>query len=303
MSADEILAAARAVTVTFQGLPDVPLPLANAQSMGAAERQGIADRYDRHGFVVMQLPPGTLTPDTVLALAAALGLGEPLVPVLYRLNCSPPNPVARISAALNAGTADAGHPSFGRTVNQQLHCDGTLQDIGYVKASLLLCACPAAHGGDTLLFNASAAYAELASIDVRAAAALATPGALIRQANINNCDDLNAGPAFAVQDGRLVCRYCVTETDRWAVPRGATAADLQRGVDFLRAAALPGSPHFAHLRLEAGQAILLDNTRISHGRTAYKDSPTQQRCLYRSLHVCHPGGSTLRERGPSPSAP
>ena len=78
--------------------------------------------------------------------------------------------------------------------------------------------------------------------------------------------------------------------------------DLQRGVDFLRAAALPGSRHFAQLKLEAGQAIVLDNSRISHGRTAYQDSNAQRRCLYRSLHLQHPRGSHLRCCEPSKSA-
>ena len=290
---EELLAAARSARTTFQLVPAEPVAMADAGAVTAVEAQRVADRYARHGFAILALPAGPLTEDSVAALAGSLGLGEPFVPPLYLLAGAAPA-VSRISAGSTAGTTDADHPSFGRTVGQELHCDGTLQDIGYVKASLLVCASPATEGGDTILFNASAAFARLARSDPAALAALATPGSLIRQANINGSTELNAGPAVTVQDGRLVCRYCVTGTDRWAVPAGVAAADLWRGVDFLREASRPGSPDFLQLRLDAGQAIVFDNTRISHGRTAYRDSGGNHRALYRSLHLAHPSDAARR---------
>jgi Taurine catabolism dioxygenase TauD, TfdA family len=276
---DELTAAAAAVTTTFEDAPSGPVE--------------VADPYSAHGFAVVALRGTPAGEDTLLTLSAALGLGEPFVPPLYRLGGGAAPTVSRISAASNAETADADHPSFGRTVGQEFHCDGTLQDIGFVKATVLLCELPAPEGGKSLLFNASAAFARLIAADPAAAVALATPGTLVRQANINGSSEQNAGPVFTVQDGRLVARYCVTDTDRWEVPAGVVEADLRRGIEFLRRAALPGSPDHLELTLGPGEAIVFDNTRLSHGRSAYRDSPDRRRCLYRSLHLAHPSGVTI----------
>ncbi|RKN44890.1 TauD/TfdA family dioxygenase [Streptomyces hoynatensis] len=284
---DEVLAAARRAGTTFDKIPGDPVPVRSPSGIGPLEASEIVARYDRHGFAVLELASGPATPQALEALAARLGLGDPFLPPLYRKGGTT-TPVAQISAASNAGGRDENHPSFGRRVGQRLHCDGTLQAIGYVKASVLLCEQPAAEGGETILFNASAAYAQLAAVDRAAAAALTAPGVLVRQANVNGCTDINANPAFSVQDGRLVCGYSVTETDRWAVPEGVSEADVHRGVGFLLNASLPGSRHFAQFMLGAGQAIVFDNTRISHGRTAYRDSGNHRRRLYRSLHLRHP---------------
>jgi alpha-ketoglutarate-dependent taurine dioxygenase len=284
---DEVLAAARRVSTTFDKVPDDPVVIRSPSGIGLPEAGEITERYHRHGFAVLELASQPATQETLEALAGDLSLGEPFLPPLYRKGGTT-TPVAQISAAANVGSRDENHPSFGRTVGQKLHCDGTLQAIGYIKASMLLCEQPAAEGGETILFNASAAYAKLATADRPAAEALATPGALIRQANINGCADTNAGPAFTVQDERLVAGYSVTETDRWAVPVGVSEADVQRGVGFLLNASLPGSQHFLQFTLSAGQAIVFDNTRISHGRTAYRSSQNHQRRLYRSLHLQHP---------------
>ncbi|MGH9277953.1 MAG: TauD/TfdA family dioxygenase [Acidimicrobiales bacterium] len=287
VSFDQVMAAAAAVSTTFENFPADPVSATNAGTISASARAEVVDRYERHGFAVIQLDPHRVTAETLLALAESFDLGAPFVPPLYATNGKPVATVARISAAA-ADVATARHPSFERTVGLALHCDGTLQEIGFVKVSVLLCEAPAAQGGETILFNASAAYAQLAAVDAPAAAALATPGALIRQANINGCRDVNAGPAFTVQEHQLVCGYSVTATDRWSVPVSVAEADLYRGVGFLLHASLPGSPHFAELALEAGQAIVFDNTRISHGRTSYCDNPSRPRCLYRSLHLRHP---------------
>lgn len=286
-TSDDLLAAARSVVTTFAQIPSAPVAVVDAATICRGHAIEIVRRYTRHGFAVIGVAE-PVSPDTPLALARSLCLGPAFVPPLYSMGGRQAPAVSRISATANVGTPDADHPSFGRTIGQELHCDGTLQDIGYIKASLLLCATPAAEGGDTTLFNTSAAIAELAQADLPAAHALAFPGTLIREANVNGCTDANAGPVVTVQNGWLTCRYCVTETDSWAVPKGVVEADLRRGIDFLAQACRPGSPYFRQLRLNRSQAIVFDNTRISHGRTLYADSAALRRCMYRSLHLRHP---------------
>lgn len=281
---DELLAAAQAVDITLEGFPSEPIDVQG--TLSPVRLRPVIERYARHGFAIMQLDPERASPDALTALANGLGLGEPFAPPLYGRTESAVSRIAAATASKNDD--DSFHPAFEGTGGLDLHCDGTLQEIGYVKSSMLLCQLPAAEGGHTTLFNAAAAYAQLVSVDRDAAVALATPGAIVRQANLNGSDEMNVGPAFTVQAGRLVCGYSVSSTDRWGLPYGIAEGDLQRGVGFLMHASLPGSQHFAQLTLGAGQAILFDNTRLSHGRTPYYDPPGGGRCLYRSLHLRHP---------------
>ena len=286
--ADELVAAGRAAHTTFEDIPAEPVTVADAANVSSAEGSDIMRRYTAHGFSILRLMSAPVDGDTLRSLAESLCLGDSFVPPLYTTGGAEAAKISRISATRNAGTGYANHPSFGRTVGQALHCDGTLQDIGYVKASMLLCETAASSGGDTILFNSCGAFASLTQFDLPAAVALATPGTLVRRATINGSSDVNAGPAFAVRDGALVGRYCVTDTDSWAAPDGVSADDLHRGIEFLARASRPGSPHFLQLRLDSGEVIVFDNTRISHGRTEYVDTVTQHRCMYRGLYLRHP---------------
>jgi alpha-ketoglutarate-dependent taurine dioxygenase len=278
------------VALTFEDISAEAISIDSATCC-SDEAQVVRERFSRHGFAVVELGAETPTPETLTMLAASLDLGAAFLPPLYMRGKERPPSISRISAASNAGTADATHPSFGRTEGQRFHCDGTLQRIGFIKTGMLLCESPAAEGGETILFNASAAFAQLASTDREAALALATDGVLIRQANINGSQDRNIGPAFTVQDGRLVCGYSVTETDSWAVPDGVDEDAVSRGIAFLDRASQPGSQHHKRFSLATGQVIVFDNTAISHGRLAYRDSVTRRRCMYRSLHLRHPRAS------------
>jgi alpha-ketoglutarate-dependent taurine dioxygenase len=281
-----LLTCAESVTTTFAQLPDGPVHLCDVFAPARHELHAILDRFARHGFAVVQLDPGPGDPEDMIALANALDLGAPFTPPLYKQGGGPGQAIARLS--LQPSRTAAVHPSFDRAVGLEMHCDGTLQDIGVVKTVVLLCRSPAAEGGDTTLLNAAVAYRELITVDPAAALALARPGVLVRQANINGCTDSHSGPAFAVQDNRLICGYSVAETDRWDVPDGVEEADLRRGVDFLRRASQPGSPYFAQLRLGRGQAIMFDNTRVSHGRTPYRDDESHTRCMFRGLFLRYP---------------
>lgn len=279
--------AARSVRTTFDGLPRGPVHLDRLDQPDPAALGEALRRYERHGFAVLQLATGSAGPGTAERLAEVLGLGAPFVPPLYARSGNSSG-LARISAATNAGTTEADHPSFGRTDGQRLHVDGTLQEIGLIATSLLVCEAPAAEGGETLLFNSLGAFTQLLSEDPAAAVALTVPGVLVRQANINGSTDAHSGPTFALRGTELVGRFSVSTTDRWEVPAGVDEADLWRAVGFLTCAALPGSSHHARLTLAADQVLLLANSRISHGRTSYRDSETARRCLYRSLHLRHP---------------
>ena len=198
-----------------------------------------------------------------------------------------PSHVSTISASENATTPDADHPSFGSTVGQALHTDGTLQPAGMVKATVMSCRTPAAEGGHNGFFDAVSAFATLLESDPEAAIALTSPTALLRRADINGCIDENLGPAFTVQGGRVVGRYCETNTDSWMYPEGEAGANLRHAVELLRAMAREGHPTYRTERLKANQVVVFDNTRLSHSRAPYRDSGRIRRCLFRTLHLEH----------------
>lgn len=281
---EQLLAAANMQCISFENIPKIPIRISQASTISHATASQIIERYVRHGFAIVALSERS-TPEALMGLGESLKLGEPFIPPLYLKGDYKGSAVSKISSQANVPTT---HPSFQRAVGVELHCDGTLQKIGYVKTTIMLCESPGAEGGDTTLFNATSAFAELVVTDLAAALALASPGVLIRQANINSCRDMNEGPAFAVEDGQLVCAYSVTETDSLVAAQGVDLIDLRRGAEFLRSVAQPGSPYFTQLPLAEGHAIILANARISHGRTPYRNTEDRQRCLYRSLYLKHP---------------
>lgn len=284
---EELKLALSGNAAAFADLPDDPVRVA-AESLVAASALGeIARRYRRHGYVILDIE-GAVTEANHLRLAGELRLGEPFVPPLYYAGGKTPAPISTISATVNAQTQDADHPSFGASVGQALHCDGTLQPAGFVKATLMSCRSPAAEGGDNGLFDAVTAFARLFELDSEAAVSLTGPAVLLRKANINGCTDENIGPAFAIDHGRVIGRYCETETDSWCFPDESSDHPMRRGVEFLRAIAQEGSSLYRVERLRANQAIVFDNTRLSHSRTAYRDDARTKRCLYRTLHLEHP---------------
>ncbi|MER7172975.1 alpha/beta hydrolase fold domain-containing protein [Streptomyces mesophilus] len=282
-SPGELRAAARITPTTFATVPARPVTVADPRRLSLTTAAEVVARYQDNGFALLQLRPEHCTQTTVEEIAAALELGEPFVPPLYTRAGYASTKVSQISASSSTDTSSR-HPHFETTVGQELHCDGTLQDIGVIKSAVLLCRSQGIDGGDTLLFNAHAAFTELLDTDPTAALALMAPRLLERRATFNDSDEINQGPAFAIQDGRLVCRYCVDATDRWQADTEAA----ERGLAFLHAARRPDSPHVLRFPLGEGQAMVMDNTRISHGRTAYRDGPGKRRLLFRSLHLRHP---------------
>lgn len=282
---EELLIAADNNYISFQDIPNTPIVINNISKPGNLIIKQITERYMQHGFAIVELTSAPATPEILVSLGDALDLGELFTPPLYKSGDYTAAHISTISTPLDT---DLVHPTFESTAGLELHCDGTLQEIGYVKTSILLCQFPGAEGGETTLFNASGAFVELIKNDLAAAIALMNPGVLIRQANMNNCRDINAGPAFTVQNKQIVCAYSVTKTDKLVAAHGVNEADLLRGAKFLQQVATAGSIYFTQVRLNVNQAIILANTKVCHGRTPYRNGIGHHRCLYRGLYLAEP---------------
>jgi alpha-ketoglutarate-dependent taurine dioxygenase len=244
----------------------------------------LVHNLDEHGFVrVTMTEPGP--PDAKLAtLSAALRLGEPYIPALYRFVET--KDYATSYSDIRSGTTD-GHPGFSTTAGQAWHVDGLLDDIGDIKTTILYCVRAAHRGGETLLFNSLAAFTELRDSDPAAAEALLSPEALNRRSTIPTIDVNATGPVFSVdEEGELIARYTDNETCTWNFSAGPPGG-LQRALTFFRAAT--HDPRYRlGIHLAAGQALIFRNDRLSHGRQSYEDIPSARRHLVRALYTNRP---------------
>ena len=279
---------------SFQDVPADPVDCATRPDFGKAELQEIVRRYWAHGFAVIAMPDGADPRRVILDFAARLHLGQPFVPPLYTIGGYRGEALNRISVEWNG---DIRHPSFETTKGLPLHCDGTLQPLGIVKNSTLFCQSSAPVGGETVLFNAAAAFAELLKRDPDGSLALTSPDVLTRTANINGSRESHVGPAFEIRNGKIVCGYSTAKTDSWSTAAQTDPA-LRRALSFFRNAsdsANPASRYLLSMKLAGGQMILMDNGRLSHGRKEYQNTAEQVRVLFRGLFLKHPiGGGAAR---------
>nr|BAJ19044.1 putative non-heme oxygenase [Streptomyces sp. SANK 62799] len=251
---------------------------------------------EERGFAVVTMPdPGP--PDaTLISLAAALRLGNPYIPALYRYA-----ETKDYSAAYShiRGDTEDRHPGFSTTAGQAWHVDGLLDNIGDIRTTILYCVRAAHRGGETLLFNSLAAFAELRETDPAAAEALLSPRALNRRSTLPAIDVSTTGPVFAVDEaGNLLSRYTDNDTCTWNFSAGPPGG-LGRALAFLRSAS--DNPRYRlAVRLAPGEALIFRNDRLSHGRRPYEDRPKARRHLVRALYAkvptCHPNepGPRLR---------
>lgn len=244
----------------------------------------IARRLEQYGFVVVSIDDASPPNTQMAALSATLGVGDPYVPALYRYADT-----ASYSASyshIRSNSHDR-HPGFSTTAGQDWHVDGLLDEIGTIKTTVLYCVCAAQRGGESLLFNSVSAFSELCEQDPIAAEALLSPDALTRSSTISTIDRSATGPVFSIDsDGNYSTRYTDNDTCTWNFSAGRAGA-LRRALDFLRAAT--ENPRYRRaVLLEAGQALIFRNDRLSHSRRAYEDSPDARRHLVRALYATAP---------------
>ncbi|WP_146259322.1 TauD/TfdA family dioxygenase [Streptomyces tateyamensis] len=161
-----------------------------------------------------------------------------------------------------------GYAGLGRTP-LSLHTDGT-HDPSPPRLLILACLRPGQAGGRTVLADGSAVLRELLALRPEAAAALTAARAAY----------------FGGPDGRFSPVLEQTASGAWRI---------QLRQDELARFAPDTQPHLAVLRqlissqsmsvtLGPGQAVVLDNHRVLHGRTGF----TGRRLLLRALGDAHP---------------
>lgn len=281
----EILADLDRTTLpSFEGLSEQsPVSVESFTQITNEAATEITARYRRHGVCFLRAEDGEVADTAVAVVAEALDLGALFIPALYRTETALRGGVAVMCA--QDQPVRAMHPSFDTTSGQPLHTDGTLDAIGEVKSSLLLCAQPAERGGATFFLNTTAIVAALADTDPAAARALLRPDVLVRISNLPDTGrSISTGPALDQVGGQLRTRLSLTATDTWQIPDNEDGLALLRALATIIRIKHEHDPrYYVERTLTAGTGVLFANDKIGHGRYEFTNTPTRTRRVVRAL--------------------
>lgn len=271
----------RIYSMNYESHQGIPLPTSPLVGSSPSYLEEACWQYYSFGYSIIGFESET---DPILAISSVsedLSLGEAFIPKQYAGEYNPYD-----AHGYNVITSPSGpeptylHRAFATNLSQEIHSDGTLEDIGTVKTSILYCALPAAEGGETIVFNSVAAFVDLATRDASLAYLLTYPTALRRNDFISG--NFSIGPAFSLNNGEIISRFSLDNTCDWEAgyqihPR------LREAVEYLQN--LYKSPRFTvRFSLQKGQLLVLANDKVSHGRTVYADlNTTNKRQMVRAL--------------------
>lgn len=240
--------------------------------------------FYQQGFVVVSgasIPPR----DPLTTVATMLGLGERFVSNYNNTYFA--NKIKGASAEIGYNKGNVGayaHPVFeGNSILGQ-HVDGTFSPLGEVKTSLLFCEQQALSGGESVLFNAYRAIKDMEYSHPHFVAALSSPEALRRRSTFKGISEEMIGPVFGVdaETGLDAVRLAFDDSADWEygfqrVPYLIEAVSMLR--EFL------DCPEFnLTFMLKEGDVLVMDNTRITHGRAPFEQDEARPRMMRRSVH-------------------
>lgn len=188
------------------------------------------------------------------------------------------------------GLASGQHDVFNGTAGAALHTDGSYLPIGTIKTSILLCRQHAASGGESILFDSLSAFRALSRHDPGLAQSLLAPTVFRRRSTDPRLDQQyeHIGPVFHTgENGEMAGGFTLDVTADWDYSRRADPRVID-AVAYLKHLAEPGSAYTLSFTLQRGQALVMRNDQLSHGRNAYIDDPAHPRVLLRGLFLSAP---------------
>ncbi|WP_216916143.1 TauD/TfdA family dioxygenase [Nocardia noduli] len=267
---------------TRAAIDPVAIPLDPTGADRAAQRLRSAARRD--GFAVFTVEDAHASgPQAMASTAALLGLGRAYVPAIYAREAQRFGYDSDGFNTISAAVTDSGHRYFGTGAAQGFHTDGTLEGIGVVASSLLWFERAAPEGGHTTIFRATEAFEVLRSTHPAAAASLMSNDALTRVATSFQPQQSTTGPAFADLEVGLRTRWADDGNEIWTF-NGESGQLRELAVARMREYSRPGSPFRTDLEISSRTGLLLCNTRVAHGRTAFHAEPGE-RILLRGLYT------------------
>ncbi|MFD2868182.1 TauD/TfdA family dioxygenase [Kurthia populi] len=239
-------------------------------------KKEILNAYFNKGFAIYEIINNNKEIKLFLEeLASFFNLGQPYKPPIYDNTNLYKDGINKLNISEGA------HVAFQTNKAQDLHCDGTLEEIGLIKTSLLHCVRPAANGGENIIFNSIGAFHNLYKIggNRKALESLLKPNALKRCA-INVTGAEYVGPVFKMTNEKLISRFSKDNTSCW---KESFVKDdsIKKAYDLINKLILDESTYSIKFKLEKNQGIIIANDRVAHGRTAFYDN---KRKLYRGLY-------------------
>jgi len=149
--------------------------------------------------------------------------------------------------------------------------------------SVLYCQSQALVGGENLVYDVSGALGRLYASAPVLAEALFSSDALRKFSPAMPSREL-IGPAFvyAERDG-LLTRY----SDSQLFCEWSSRPAVREAVNLMRMLLNPSdncNEFIRRVRLEPGQALILMNDRVAHGRTEFRESSSARRIMWRGLY-------------------
>ena len=258
----------------------LPVQIHKVTRITEYEASSLLKKYKDAGFVVFELLNDNPSQDALLSLAKQLVLGEPYVPYIYSTEKN-----IYDETGLNIiKVKDGIHRAFQTNNEQKIHCDGTVEVIGKIKTTILLCAKAASGGGETIIFNSVAALYNLLRIEnlEPILSSLFNLNALKRVA-ANGAKEEYIGPAFTIRSGEIISRFSLDNTCDWSYGFEKVKF-LREAYSLLTEMITLKSPFYIETRLKENQGIIIANDKISHGRKGFIDNdPTRE--MIRGLFI------------------
>ena len=245
----------------------------------------LMERYYKYGFVIFENHEDASSSEKVERLSQFLHLGEPFVTGYNKNKFSHLFHENKLNTITSSTKSN--HVVFDNSNGQGLHSDGTFEEIGTVKSTILFCEQESLSGGDTTLFDSVNAFLLLKSMKKEWSDALLHPESLRRVSALGDSVDFVA-PAFKeLPNGEVISRFTVDTSSDWnfgfeRVPH------LREAFGFLFALSVRGSGFSTELKLHSNQGILFANDKIAHGRTPFVSHPDAPRKMIRGLYEKRP---------------
>ncbi|UOE58262.1 TauD/TfdA family dioxygenase [Priestia filamentosa] len=263
--------------------PLEPIVINDINCIANHEIEQIVSKYDEHGFVIYEINEKVDGDQLVYNIARAINLDDPYVPDHYK-NHSTMYKNNKLNV-ISSGNVN-NHKAFRGGNQQDLHSDGTVHEIGFIKTTILFCQSSATKGGESIIFNTIDAFYELLEVDLEAAIAMLHPRSLKRTADIGFIES-HIGPAFAIENDEIITRFTLDHTADWTYGF-ENIPNLKRAYEFLSSRAKEGSKQYMKFQLKDKQGIIMANDKIAHGRTAFIESEGAKRKLLRGLYLKRP---------------
>jgi len=252
--------------------------IGNYSPSGGELRNLIREKYAEVGFVRMNVGDTTQPRRKLMNVARELGFDSAFVPPQYSNDKELYDEFGVNQIGLEDNTTQ-NHRGFSSNEVQEIHVDGTLESIGNIPTTMMLCQSQGVNGGESRIFNSVGAFCQLASEQPKLAKALSSDQALTRSA-VDLSGESVTGPAFDINQYGLVNRFSLDNTSKWNID---VVGSLEPALNWMKRKLTKNSGFYTEFQLNPGELLIIANHKVSHGRNEYKDKKGKRRKLFRAI--------------------